>query len=113
MDLVEGWVEYVKELSRGHEDPEAGPKDWACSEYPSELSIHDFTKLRDQYRILKSVRLIYPNKIDRLCSPVEGYVAIMSDVLAYGMRFLLHPFFRAILRSYNLCPYQLSPNFWT
>ncbi|KAL2508917.1 hypothetical protein Fot_32564 [Forsythia ovata] len=29
MDLVEGWVKYVMELSRGHEDPEADPDYWA------------------------------------------------------------------------------------
>ncbi|KAL2520853.1 hypothetical protein Fot_24799 [Forsythia ovata] len=65
MDLVEGWVEYVGELSGGHEDPEAESEDWAYSEYSSKLNIPDFTKLRDQYRILKSVRLIHPNKTDR------------------------------------------------
>ncbi|KAL2528745.1 Uncharacterized protein Fot_21346 [Forsythia ovata] len=113
IDLVEGWVEYDRELSRGHEDPKVGLEDWACSEYPSELSIPDFTRLRDQYRILDSVRLIDPNKTDRPCFPAEGYVAIMNDALACGMRLPYHRFFRAILRSYNLYPYQLSPNFLT
>ncbi|KAL2551684.1 hypothetical protein Fot_05303 [Forsythia ovata] len=56
IDLVEGWVEYVRELSRGNEDPDAEPEKWTCSEYPSELSISNFNKLRGQYRILESVR---------------------------------------------------------
>ncbi|KAL2549510.1 Uncharacterized protein Fot_11040 [Forsythia ovata] len=37
----------------------------------------------------------------------------MSDAFACRMRLPLHPFFRAFLRSYNVCPYQVSPNFWT
>ncbi|KAL2557668.1 hypothetical protein Fot_02407 [Forsythia ovata] len=113
MDLVEGRVEYVREFSGGHKDPEAELEDWACSEYPSDLNIYDFTKLRDQYRILECVRLIHPNKIDRPCSLADNHVASMNDALACGMRLPIHFLFKAILRSYNLCPYQLSPNFWT
>ncbi|KAL2544576.1 uncharacterized protein Fot_13809 [Forsythia ovata] len=112
-EAAESGGDRESELSRRHEDPEVGLEDWACSEYPSEHSIPDFTKLRDQYRIPDRVRLIHPNKTDRPCSPKKGYVAIMSDALACGMRLPYHHFFRAILRSYNLCPYQLSPNFWT
>ncbi|KAL2505124.1 Uncharacterized protein Adt_20745 [Abeliophyllum distichum] len=103
----------MSELSGGHEDPKAELEDWACSEYPLEINISNFTKLRNQYRILECVRLIHLNKTDRPWSPGEGYVAIMSDARACRMRLHLHPFFRAILRSYNLCQYQLSPNFWT
>ncbi|KAL2508805.1 hypothetical protein Fot_32452 [Forsythia ovata] len=29
MDLVEGWVEHVRELSRGHDDPDSDPDSWA------------------------------------------------------------------------------------
>ncbi|KAL2496002.1 Uncharacterized protein Fot_39759 [Forsythia ovata] len=78
MDLVEGRVEYVRKLSGGHEDPEVEPDDWACSEYPSDLNISDFTKLRDQYRILEYVKLIHPNKTDRPYSPADGHLAIMK-----------------------------------
>ncbi|KAL2558937.1 hypothetical protein Fot_03676 [Forsythia ovata] len=53
MDKVKGWVEYVRKLSRRLEDPESDPNYWACSKYPSELNISNFTKLRDQYRIPK------------------------------------------------------------
>ncbi|KAL2486562.1 Uncharacterized protein Adt_31318 [Abeliophyllum distichum] len=109
MDLVEGWDEYVRELSGGHEDHEAESEESACREYPSELNISDFTKLRDHYRILEYVRLIHPNRTNRPCFLAEGHVAIMSD----AMRLPFRPFFRAILRNYNLCSYQLSSNFWT
>ncbi|KAL2551845.1 uncharacterized protein Fot_05464 [Forsythia ovata] len=113
MDLVEGWVEHVRELSRGHEDPDSDPKYWACNQYHSDVNLSDFTKLRYHYKVPEGIRLIFPNKADRPCSPPKGHIAIMNDALAYGMRLPLHLFFRAILRSYNVCPYQVSPNFWT
>ncbi|KAL2549160.1 Uncharacterized protein Fot_10690 [Forsythia ovata] len=98
------WVEYVRELSRGYDDPKAKPDNWACSEYSSELNIPDFTKLRDKYRIPESVRLIHPNKTYRHYSPTEGHVAIMSDALACRMRLPLRLFFRAILRRSSSLP---------
>ena len=29
-----------------------------------------------------------------------------------GLRFLLHPFIKRVLQHFNVCPSQLSPNFW-
>ena len=29
-----------------------------------------------------------------------------------GLRFPLHPFFKCVLQHFNVCPTQLSPNFW-
>ncbi|KAL2521235.1 Uncharacterized protein Fot_25158 [Forsythia ovata] len=101
MERVEKWVEHVRGLFGGHEDPESDPIYWACNKYPSELNISDFTKLRDQDRVPNGVRMIFLNKKDRPCSPLEGQVAITSDALTYGMRLPIHPFFRAILKSYN------------
>ncbi|KAL2509102.1 hypothetical protein Fot_32749 [Forsythia ovata] len=51
MNLVEGWVEHVRELSRGHEDPDSDPDSWACNQYHSDLSFADFTKLKDLYMV--------------------------------------------------------------
>ncbi|KAL2555527.1 uncharacterized protein Fot_00266 [Forsythia ovata] len=78
-----------------------------------ELGMLNFTKIREKYRIPEGVRLIYPAKADRPCSPPLGHIAMMADAFECGMRLPLHPFFRAILHSYNLCHYQLSLNFWT
>ncbi|KAL2488710.1 Uncharacterized protein Fot_42002 [Forsythia ovata] len=100
MDLIEGWVEHVMELFGEHEDPDSDPDSWACNQYHSNLSLVDIAKLREPYRVPEGVRLIFPSKADRPCSLPERYVAIMSDAFA-------------ILRSYNVCPYQVSPNFWT
>ena len=29
-----------------------------------------------------------------------------------GLRFPLHPFIKGVLQHFNVCPSQLSPNFW-
>ncbi|KAL2529457.1 hypothetical protein Fot_22058 [Forsythia ovata] len=62
MDLVEGWIEHVREFSGGHEDPKSDFGSWACNQYHSHLSPTDFTKLRDLYKVLYGVRLIIPSK---------------------------------------------------
>ncbi|KAL2483153.1 hypothetical protein Fot_44597 [Forsythia ovata] len=46
MDLVEGCIEHIRELSEGHEDPDSDPGSWTCNQYHSDLSLVDFTKLR-------------------------------------------------------------------
>ena len=28
------------------------------------------------------------------------------------LRFPLHPFIKRVLHNFNVCPFQLSPNFW-
>ncbi|KAL2494394.1 AH/BAR domain superfamily [Forsythia ovata] len=61
----------------------------------------DFTKVRSKCKIPNEIRLIFPSKADRPCDPPEGQIAVMSDAFKCGMRLSLHPFFRAILRSYN------------
>ncbi|KAL2557416.1 hypothetical protein Fot_02155 [Forsythia ovata] len=84
MDMVKGWVEHVKEISRGHEDHDFNLEYWACNQYPSEPNILDFTKLRDHYRVPEEVRLIFRNKKDRPCILPEEHVAIMSDAFSCG-----------------------------
>ncbi|KAL2558133.1 hypothetical protein Fot_02872 [Forsythia ovata] len=103
VDRVEKWVEYIRELSGGHEDPESDPSYWACSKYPTELSMSDFTKVMSKYRIPKEIRLIFPSKVDMPCDPSEGQIVVISDAFEYGMRLPMYPFFRALLRSYNVC----------
>ncbi|KAL2551661.1 hypothetical protein Fot_05568 [Forsythia ovata] len=106
MVMVEGWVEYVRELSGRHEDLEAEPKDWACSEYPSDLNIFDFTKLKDQYRISESVRLIHPNKTDRPCSPADGEVSASflteKDLAVIGQLYSYRGDFYGVIGSDHL-----------
>ncbi|KAL2557818.1 hypothetical protein Fot_02557 [Forsythia ovata] len=86
IDLVEGWVEHVRELAGRHEVLDFDPESWACIKYHSDLNLLDFTKLRDHYRVPEGVRLIFPNKIDRPCSLPEEHITIMSDSFSCGMR---------------------------
>ncbi|KAL2493882.1 hypothetical protein Fot_37639 [Forsythia ovata] len=102
IDLVEGWVEHVRELAGRHEVLDFDPESWACNKYHSDLNLLDFTKLRDHYRVPEGVRLIFPNKIDRPCSLPEEHITIMRDSFSCRMSLPFHPFFRAILRSYNI-----------
>ncbi|KAL2495641.1 hypothetical protein Fot_39398 [Forsythia ovata] len=104
MDMVEEWVEYIRDLFEGHEDLEP------------DLPIGRAVNIQQNEReILNSkgseADLLEQNGHALLSG--NGQVAIMSDALACGMRLPLYPFFRAVLRSYNLCPYPLSPNFGT
>ncbi|KAL2558180.1 hypothetical protein Fot_02919 [Forsythia ovata] len=80
-DRVEEWVEYIRELSEGHEDPESDPSYWACSKYPTELSMSNFTKVRNKYRIPEEIRLIFPSKADRPCDPVKEHIAPSSSAI--------------------------------
>ncbi|KAL2515686.1 hypothetical protein Fot_29657 [Forsythia ovata] len=59
MFLVEGWVDHVMELLEGHEDPDSDPESWACNQYHSDLSLSNFIKLRDHYRVPEGVRLFF------------------------------------------------------
>ncbi|KAL2508812.1 hypothetical protein Fot_32459 [Forsythia ovata] len=107
VDRVEKWVEYIRELSGGHENPESDPCYWACSKYPTKLSMSNFTKVMSKYKIPDEIRLIFPSKADRPCDPLEGQIAIMSDAFEYGMRLPLHhflgPYLEVIMCVHTKC----------
>ena len=39
-------------------------------------------------------------------------VCFFEVVFENGLRFPLHPFIKRVLQHFNVCPSQLSPNFW-
>ena len=39
-------------------------------------------------------------------------VCLFEAAFENGLRFPLHPFFKCVLQHFNVCPTQLSPNFW-
>ena len=43
---------------------------------------------------------------------VPKMVCFFEVAFENGLRFPLHPFIKSILQHFNLCPSQLSPNFW-
>ena len=43
---------------------------------------------------------------------VPKMVYFFEAAFENGLRFPLHPFIKSILQHFNVCPSQLSPNFW-
>ena len=39
-------------------------------------------------------------------------VCFFEAAFKNGLRFSLHPFIKRVLQHFNVCPSQLSPNFW-
>ena len=39
-------------------------------------------------------------------------VCFFESAFKNGLRFSLHPFIKRVLQHFNVCPSQLSPNFW-
>ena len=39
-------------------------------------------------------------------------VCFFEAAFKEGLRFPLHPFIKSVLQHFNVCPSQLSPNFW-
>ena len=44
--------------------------------------------------------------------PVPKMVCFFEVAFENGLRFPLHPFIKNVLQHFNVCPSQLSPNFW-
>ena len=76
------------------------------------------------------VELLYGEVFARRCRPLLGIQVWSPDILTSyvvqvpkmvcffevafenGFRFPLHPFIKRVLQHFNVCPSQLSPNFW-
>ena len=76
------------------------------------------------------VELLYGEVFARRCMPLLGIQVWSPDILTSyvvqvpkmvcffevafenGFRFPLHPFIKRVLQHFNVCPSQLSPNFW-
>ena len=43
---------------------------------------------------------------------VPKMVCFFEAAFENGLRFPLHPFIKSVLQHFNVCPSQLSPNFW-
>ena len=53
-----------------------------------------------------------PYELERLHTPLEGYVTLSELYLKFGVRFPLHPFFVEVLRYFGLTIFQITPNGW-
>ena len=63
--------------------------------------------LPDGYDIIK------PGLYDTVRYPPSGCIAVYDPAFDLDMRFLLHPFVRAVLEFLNIRVAELYPNAWT
>ncbi|KAL2526794.1 Uncharacterized protein Adt_11848 [Abeliophyllum distichum] len=78
----------------------------------SRISTEELEDLRLSYDILSSVLLRAPGPEERADDLREGFVAIYEPAMQQGLRLPMHPFFREVLKDWNLAPCQITPNGW-
>ena len=65
-----------------------------------------------RYRPTIGIRVWRPDFLTFYVVHVPKMVCCFKAAFENGLRFPLHPFFKCILQHFNVCPAQLSPNFW-
>ena len=63
------------------------------------------------YRPPSDVRIWCPDLLTSCVVPIPNMVWLFEAV-ENGLRFPFHPFIKSVLQHFNVCPSQLSPNFW-
>ena len=58
------------------------------------------------------VQIWCPDLFTSYVVPVPKMVCFFEAAFENGFRFPLHPFIKSVLQNFNVCPSQLSPNFW-
>ena len=64
------------------------------------------------YGPLFGVQVWCPDTLTTYVVEVPKMVCFFEVVFKNGLLFPLHPFIKRVLRHFNVCPSQLSPNFW-
>ena len=59
-----------------------------------------------------SVQVLSPDVLTSYVVQVPKMVCFFEVAFDNGLRFPLHPFIKRVLQHFNVCPSQLSPNFW-
>ena len=65
-----------------------------------------------RYRPPVGIHVWRPNSLTSYVVHVPKMVCFFEAAFENGLRFPLHPFFKCVLQHFNVCPAQLSPNFW-
>ena len=65
-----------------------------------------------RYGPSSSVRIWCLDLLTSYVVPVPKMVYFFEAAFENGLRFPLHPFIKNVLQHFNVCPSQLSPNFW-
>ena len=56
--------------------------------------------------------MVAPYELERLHTPLDGYVTLYDTYLKFGVTFTLHPFFVEVLEYFGLTVFQITPNGW-
>ena len=59
-----------------------------------------------------SVQIWCPDLLTSYVVSVPKIVCFFEVAFENGLRFPMHPFIKSVLQHFNVCPSQLSPNFW-
>ena len=65
-----------------------------------------------RYRPPVGIHVWRPDSLTSYVVHVPKMVCFFEATFENGLCFPLHPFFKCVLQNFNVCPAQLSPNFW-
>ena len=65
-----------------------------------------------RYRPPFGIQVWCPDVLTTYIVQVPKMVCFFEVAFENGIRFPLHPFIKRVLQHFNVCPSQLSPNFW-
>ena len=65
-----------------------------------------------RYGLPFGVQVWCTNMLTSYVVQVPKIMCFFEVVFEDGLRFPLHPFIKRVLKNFNVCPSQLSPNFW-
>ena len=65
-----------------------------------------------RYRPPLGVQVWCPDLLTSYIVQVPKMVCFFDHAFENSLRFPLHPFIKNVLQHFDVCPYQLSPNFW-
>ena len=80
----------------------------SCEDIQSSLTPEDCTWITRQF----GLEVLVPYELERLHTPLDGYVTFSELYLKFGVQFPLHPFFVEVLQYFGLTVFQITPNGW-
>ena len=79
---------------------------------PSRVEPSFWETFATQYRPLPGIHVWCPDVLTSYVVQVPKMVFFFEAAFEKRLRFRLHPFIKRVLQHFNVCPSQLSPNFW-
>ena len=103
IDLIKcpGGLEYLKSVIQQ-----------ALTVEPSKVGPSYGATFARRYRPPFGVRVWSPDVLTSYVVSVPKMVCFFEVAFDNGLSFPLHPFIKGVLQHFNVCPSQLSPNFW-